>query len=99
MGPKCIDCCRHPSQMQGQAAPTEWDGALAADVHLAGLVPLRHVQDADLGQGLQTHAREQTLSVNSIVQLSTFLIDLFVGTYRLSSHARLEAFVIQTKLN
>ena len=24
-----------------------------------------------------------------------FLIDLFVGTYRLSSHARLEAFVIQ----
>jgi hypothetical protein len=24
------------------------------------------------------------------------LIDLFVGTYRLSSHARLEAFVIQT---
>jgi hypothetical protein len=26
-----------------------------------------------------------------------FLIDLFVGTYRLSSHARLEAFVI--KLN
>ena len=28
-----------------------------------------------------------------------FLIDLFVGTYRLSSHARLEAFVIQTKLN
>jgi len=34
------------------------------------------------------------------VQLSIFLIDLFVGTYRLSSHARLEAFfVIQTKLN
>jgi hypothetical protein len=28
-----------------------------------------------------------------------FLIDLFVGTYSLSSHARLEAFVIQTKLN
>jgi len=27
-----------------------------------------------------------------------FLIDLFVGTYRLSSHARLDAFVIQTKL-
>jgi len=26
-------------------------------------------------------------------------VDLFVGTYRLSSHARLEAFVIQTKLN
>ena len=26
------------------------------------------------------------------------MIDLFVGTYRLSSHARLEAFVIQTKL-
>jgi len=25
--------------------------------------------------------------------------DLFVETYRLSSHARLEAFVIQTKLN
>jgi hypothetical protein len=34
-----------------------------------------------------------------IVQLSIFLIDFFVGTYRLSSHARLEAFVIQTKLN
>jgi len=34
---------------------------------------------------------------NLLVQLSIFLIDLFVGTYRLSSHARLEAFVIQTK--
>ena len=33
-----------------------------------------------------------------IVQLSIFLFYLFVGTYRLSSHARLEAFVIQTKL-
>ena len=32
------------------------------------------------------------------MQLSIFLIDLFVGTYRSSSHARLEAFVIQTKL-
>ena len=32
------------------------------------------------------------------MQLSIFLIDLFVGTCRLSSHARLEAFVIQTKL-
>jgi len=31
------------------------------------------------------------------VQLSIFLIDLLVGTHRLSSHARLEAFVIQTK--
>ena len=36
---------------------------------------------------------------NLLMQLSIFLIDLFVGTYRLSSHARLEAFVIQTKLN
>ena len=27
------------------------------------------------------------------------MIDLFVKTYRLSSHARLEAFVIQTKQN
>ena len=36
---------------------------------------------------------------NSLVQLSIFFIDLFVGTYRLSSNARLEAFVIQTKLN
>ena len=36
---------------------------------------------------------------NVFVQLSIFFIDLFVGTYRLSSHARLEAFVIQTKLN
>ena len=35
---------------------------------------------------------------NLLVQLSIFLIDLFVGNYRLSSHARLEAFVIQTKL-
>ena len=34
-----------------------------------------------------------------VVQLSIFLIDLFVGTYMLSSHARLEAFVIQTILN
>ena len=37
-------------------------------------------------------------STNLLVQLSIFLIDLFVGTYRLSSHARLESFVIQTKL-
>jgi len=37
--------------------------------------------------------------IKAAVQLSIFLIDLFVGTYRLSSHARLEAFVIQTKLN
>jgi hypothetical protein len=36
---------------------------------------------------------------NLLVQLSIFLIDLFVGTYRLSSYARLEAFVIQTKMN
>jgi len=36
---------------------------------------------------------------NVFVQLSIFLIDLFVGTYRLSSHARLEAFVIQSKVN
>ena len=38
-------------------------------------------------------------STNLLVQLSIFLIYLFVGTYRLSSHARLEAFVIQAKLN
>ena len=37
--------------------------------------------------------------VNKFMQLSILLIDLFVGTYRLSSHARLQAFVIQTKLN
>jgi hypothetical protein len=36
---------------------------------------------------------------NLLLQLSIFLIDLIVGTYRLSSHARLEAFVIRTKLN
>ena len=36
---------------------------------------------------------------NLLVQLSIFFIELFVGTYRMSSHARLEAFVIQTKLN
>ena len=36
---------------------------------------------------------------NVLVQLSIFLIDLFVWSYRLSSHARLEAFVIQSKLN
>jgi hypothetical protein len=36
---------------------------------------------------------------NLLVQLSIFLINLFVGTYRLSSHARLEALVIQTKPN
>ena len=39
------------------------------------------------------------LFTNSLVQLSIFLINLFVGTYGLSSHARLEAFVIQTRLN
>jgi len=31
---------------------------------------------------------------SELLQLSIFLIDLFVGTCRLSSHARLEAFVI-----
>jgi len=37
---------------------------------------------------------------NSLAQLSIFLIEFFVGTYyRLSSHARLEAFVIQTNPN
>jgi hypothetical protein len=35
---------------------------------------------------------------NSVVQLSIFLIDLCFRTYKLSSHARLEAFVTQTKL-
>ena len=35
---------------------------------------------------------------NLLVQLLIFLIYLFVGTYKLSSHARLEAFVIHTKL-
>jgi len=36
------------------------------------------------------------------VQLSIFLMDLFVGTYRLSSHARLEALLCnpnKTKIN
>ena len=36
---------------------------------------------------------------NSLVQLSIFLTCLFVKTSRLSSHAKLEAFVIQTKPN
>jgi len=40
-----------------------------------------------------------TGSESHFLRLTLFLIDLFVGTYRLSSHARLEAFVIQTKLN
>jgi len=35
---------------------------------------------------------------HSLVQMSIFLIDSFVGIYRLSSHARLEA-LFQTKLN
>ena len=35
---------------------------------------------------------------NFLVQLSILLIDLLDGTYRLSSPARLEAFVIQTKI-
>jgi hypothetical protein len=30
----------------------------------------------------------------TLVQLSIFLMDLYVGTYRLSSHARLETVVI-----
>jgi hypothetical protein len=42
--------------------------------------------------------KDLILGTHLLVQLSIFLIDLFVGTYRLSSHARLEAFV-QTKLN
>jgi hypothetical protein len=33
------------------------------------------------------------------VQLSIFLTDFFVETWKLSSHARLEAFVIETKLS
>ena len=34
--------------------------------------------------------------VNKFMQLSILLIDLFVGTYRLSSHARLQAFLNYT---
>ena len=42
--------------------------------------------------------KEWSILDNHTDQLSIFLIDLFVGTYRLSSHARLETLVIQTKL-
>jgi len=45
------------------------------------------------------HIRIIQKFTNLLVQLSIFLIDFFDRTYRLSSHARLEAFVIQTKLN
>ena len=41
----------------------------------------------------------QLRSLQFISAAVDLLIDLFVGTYRLSSHARLEAFVIQIKLN
>jgi len=54
-------------------------------------VPVAFVTDPE-------HLRPSIPVTNLLVQLSIFLIDLFVGTYRLSSHARLEAFVIQTKL-
>ena len=50
-------------------------------------------------QPLQPHFNRDRKFLTLLVQLSIFLVDLFVGTYRLSSHARLEAFVIQTKLN
>jgi len=36
---------------------------------------------------------------NLLVQLTIFLIDLFVGTYRLSSHTRLEAFISKLTKN
>jgi hypothetical protein len=50
---------------------------------------------------IPTIAASLALSVPSsnINTMSICLIDLFVETYRLSIHARLEAFVIQTKLN
>ena len=44
-----------------------------------------------------THCCQMQKFTKLLVQLSIFLIDLFVTTYRLSSHARLEAFVIHTK--
>ena len=46
---------------------------------------------------LYCHARYMSARqkfTDLLVQLSIFLIDLLVGTFRLSSHARLEAFVI-----
>ena len=43
---------------------------------------------------VMTHCMDQ-----KFVQLSILLIDLVVGTYRFSNHARLEAFVIQTNFN
>jgi hypothetical protein len=50
------------------------------------------VSEGDIKGFVFQHNSER--STNSLVQLSIFLIDLFVGT---SSHARLEVFV--TKLN
>ena len=59
------------------------------------LLGLHHTRFDAVGWSWKMRTRQFT---NLLVQLLIFLIDLFVGTYRLSSHARLEAFVIQTKL-
>jgi hypothetical protein len=53
-----------------------------------------HISEGDIKGFVFQHNSD----TNLLVQLSIFLIDLFVGTYRLSSHARLEAFVIRTRL-
>jgi len=52
-----------------------------------------HISEGDIKGFVFQH------NSNLLVQLSIFFIYLFVGTNRLSSHARLEAFVIRTKLN
>jgi len=57
------------------------------------------ISEGDIKGFVFQHGKVIQKFTNLLVQLSIFLIDFFVGTYRLSSHARLEAFVIQTKLN
>ena len=55
-----------------------------------------NIFEGDIKGFVFQHNSEVYKFISAAVDL---LIDLFVGTYRLSSHARLEAFVIQTKLN
>ena len=55
-----------------------------------------NISEGDIKGFVFQHNSEVYKFISAAVDL---LIDLFVGTYRLSSHARLEAFVIQTKFN
>jgi hypothetical protein len=57
-----------------------------------------NISEGDIKGFVFQHNSEVYKFVSAAVDLFDCFF-FFVGTYRLSSHARLEAFVIQTKLN